>query len=170
MRHVPPSSPPLEALDAGVAGRAAKLVLFDVDGTLTAARKQAAPEVLQFLKDLRKRVTIGMVGGSDLKKQQEQLDPDVVHMFDYTFAENGLTAYKDGALIKQMSISKHLGDDNLKRVVNWVLDYFANKMADIPVKRGTFIECVRRRRRGGARAVSCARSRRRARERVRRSA
>ena len=68
---------PLEALDAGVAGRAAKLVLFDVDGTLTAARKQAAPEVLQFLKDLRKRVKIGMVGGSDLKKQQEQLDPEV---------------------------------------------------------------------------------------------
>ena len=69
------------------AERAKKLVLFDVDGTLTAARKQATPEVLQFLKDLRKRVTIGMVGGSDLKKQQEQLDPDVVHMFDYTFAE-----------------------------------------------------------------------------------
>ena len=39
-----------------------------------------------------------------------------------------------------MSISAHLGDANLKRIINWVLDYFANKMADIPVKRGTFIE------------------------------
>ena len=43
--------------------------------------------MLKFLRDLRKRVTIGMVGGSDLKKQQEQLDPDVVNLFDYTFAE-----------------------------------------------------------------------------------
>ena len=54
--------------------------------------------------------------------------------------QNGLVAYKDGKLVKEMSISAHLGDANLKRIINWVLDYFANKMADIPVKRGTFIE------------------------------
>ena len=31
-----------------------KLVLFDVDGTLTAARKKITPEMMQFLCDLRK--------------------------------------------------------------------------------------------------------------------
>lgn len=60
------------------------LCLFDVDGTLTAARKQATPEVIAFLEQLRATVCIGMIGGSDLVKQKEQLAPDVVDMFDYT--------------------------------------------------------------------------------------
>ena len=33
----------------------------------------ATPEMLEFLRDLRKKVVIGFVGGSDLAKQQEQL-------------------------------------------------------------------------------------------------
>lgn len=32
--------------------------------------------MLEFLKDLRTRVVTGMVGGSDLKKQKEQLGDD----------------------------------------------------------------------------------------------
>ena len=60
------------------------LVLFDVDGTLTPARKVilpnqvadeqlASPEMLELLQHLRHKVAIGFVGGSDLAKQQEQL-------------------------------------------------------------------------------------------------
>ena len=48
------------------------------------------------LSDLRKKVVIGFVGGSDLAKQQEQLGEDAIHMFDYAFSENGLTAYRKG--------------------------------------------------------------------------
>merc|ERR1711977_207164 len=36
------------------------------------------------------------------------------------------------------SIVKHLGEDGIKRVVNWTLRYIAD--LDIPIKRGTFIE------------------------------
>jgi len=36
------------------------------------------------------------------------------------------------------TISKFLGEDNIKRVVNWVMKYLSD--VDIPVKRGTFIE------------------------------
>lgn len=36
------------------------------------------------------------------------------------------------------SISKHLGEDNIKRFVNFCLRYIAD--LDIPIKRGTFIE------------------------------
>jgi phosphomannomutase len=66
-----------------------KLVLFDVDGTLTPARQvclfsvfvysvqtslQKAPlEMLELLKELRKKVVIGFVGGSDLVKITDQL-------------------------------------------------------------------------------------------------
>ncbi|CAE7942514.1 PMM, partial [Symbiodinium sp. KB8] len=52
------------------------IVLFDVDGTLTPARKVASPEVLAYLAALKQKVTIGMVGGSDLVKQKEQLGPN----------------------------------------------------------------------------------------------
>ncbi|CAM9591676.1 unnamed protein product [Phaeothamnion confervicola] len=75
------------------------LALFDVDGTLTDPRKAATPEVHAFIADLRKRITIGVVGGSDLAKQMEQLGDSVMHDFDYSFSENGLVAYKDGALV-----------------------------------------------------------------------
>ncbi|OUU16525.1 MAG: hypothetical protein CBB97_22585 [Candidatus Endolissoclinum sp. TMED37] len=116
------------------------LVLFDVDGTLTPSRKSITPEMLSFLKDLRRKVTIGIVGGSDLNKQKEQLGNDVTNLFDYTFAENGLTAYKGKYLINRMSLVRHLGEDTLKRIINWVLMYLGTHAADIPLKRGTFIE------------------------------
>lgn len=101
---------PAPAGAADATGRDPSLiVLFDVDGTLTPARKvkherkwpmavlpihllchanslttftfhpheqKASAEILEFLKTLRKKVYIGMVGGSDLVKQKEQLGED----------------------------------------------------------------------------------------------
>ncbi len=49
------------------------LALFDVDGTLSPARGRITPHMDAFMKDLKKRITVGIVGGSDLKKQMEQL-------------------------------------------------------------------------------------------------
>eukprot|EP00966_Prymnesium_polylepis_P330287 7385946-Prymnesium_polylepis.1 len=57
------------------------LALFDVDGTLTEPRKLVSPETLKFLKQLREKIAIGVVGGSDLTKQKEQLG-DSPTMFD----------------------------------------------------------------------------------------
>lgn len=95
-------------------------------------------EMLEFLKELRKKVVIGMVGGSDLKKQYEQLGSGVLDMFDYTFSENGLVAYKGRQLIAEASIVSYLGEEKLQTLINFVLRYVAD--LDIPVKRGTFIE------------------------------
>jgi len=86
--------------------------------------------MLEFLKELRKKVVIGFVGGSDLVKQQEQLGEKVVDMFDFGFAENGLTAYRKG-----LKLPSQVRD---KKFVNFVLRYLAD--LDIPKKRGTFIE------------------------------
>jgi phosphomannomutase len=47
-------------------------------------------------------------------------------------------AYKNGELHEVQTIAKHLGEDNVKRIVNWVLKYLSN--VDLPVKRGTFFE------------------------------
>jgi phosphomannomutase len=113
------------------------LCLFDVDGTLTEPRKVVSPETTAFLAALREKIAVGVVGGSDLPKQKEQLG-DSPNLFDWCFSENGLLAYKDGAQIDQTSLVGHLGEENLKRIVNWVLNYFSN--LDLPQKRGTFIE------------------------------
>eukprot|EP00746_Dinoflagellata_sp_MGD_P000200 gnl/MRDRNA2_/MRDRNA2_100364_c0_seq1.p1 gnl/MRDRNA2_/MRDRNA2_100364_c0~~gnl/MRDRNA2_/MRDRNA2_100364_c0_seq1.p1 ORF type:complete len:261 (+),score=50.84 gnl/MRDRNA2_/MRDRNA2_100364_c0_seq1:83-865(+) len=113
------------------------IALFDVDGTLTEPRKVVSPETKEFMKSLREKICVGVVGGSDLVKQKEQLG-DSPNDFDYCFSENGLLAMKDGEIIGQTSLKTHLGEDNIKRVVNWTLRYIAD--LDIPVKRGTFVE------------------------------
>ncbi len=97
--------------------------------------------MLDLLARLRQKCAIGFVGGSDLAKQQEQLggnDDDVKTMFDWCFAENGLTAYKAGAALPSNSFIRWIGEDQYKELVRFVLHYVAD--LDIPIKRGTFIE------------------------------
>mmetsp|Transcript_17489 Transcript_17489/g.36695 ORF Transcript_17489/g.36695 Transcript_17489/m.36695 type:complete len:251 (-) Transcript_17489:218-970(-) len=114
------------------------IALFDVDGTLTIPRGEVTPDMMAFMKELSKKITVGIVGGSDLPKQEEQLGEGIAKVFPYNFSQNGLVAYKDGELQEVQTISKFLGEDNIKRIVNWTLKYLAD--IDIPVKRGTFIE------------------------------
>lgn len=82
-----------------------KLCLFDVDGTLTPARQVctnydrllqqiydvseqvASPEIIETLRNLRKKLVIGFVGGSDLAKITEQLqtgDTNSTRLVSYT--------------------------------------------------------------------------------------
>lgn len=114
------------------------LVLFDIDGTLTPARKTIDAKMIQMLQDLRTKVVVGVVGGSDFVKQKEQLGEGVLEFVDYSFSENGLIAYHDGKLIHSKGIKDYLGEENLKKFINFTLGYLAT--LDIPIKRGTFIE------------------------------
>ena len=70
--------------------------------------------------------------GSDLPKQEEQLGEGVVHLFPWNFSQNGLVAYKNGTLLEIQTISKHLGEENVKRIINWTLKYLSN--IDLPIK------------------------------------
>lgn len=117
------------------------LCLFDVDGTLTPARQVASPEMLQLLSRLREKVVTGFVGGSDLRKQQEQLGSathNVVDMFDYAFAENGLIAYYMSKPLSSLAFIDWIGEEAYQRLANFILRYIAD--LQIPIKRGTFIE------------------------------
>ncbi|XP_063164368.1 phosphomannomutase 1 [Candoia aspera] len=116
------------------------LCLFDVDGTLTPPRQKIEPEVAAFLQELRKRVAIGVVGGSDYSKIAEQLGEgdEVINKFDYVFAENGTVQYKNGQLISKQAIQNHLGEELLQELINFCLNYMA--LLKLPKKRGTFIE------------------------------
>lgn len=76
------------------------ICLFDVDGTLTAPRQVITTEMQDFLELLKKKVTVGIVGGSDLVKILEQLGGDsALQKYDYIFSENGLVAHKHGKMI-----------------------------------------------------------------------
>jgi phosphomannomutase len=97
--------------------------------------------MLQLLHNLRQQVAIGFVGGSDLAKQQEQLgtsSTSVTTMFDFCFAENGLTAYKMGVPLASHSFIKWIGEEKYKELVRFILHYIAD--LEIPFKRGTFVE------------------------------
>jgi len=97
--------------------------------------------MLTLLSTLRQKVAIGFVGGSDLAKQQEQLGTSsipVTSLFDFCFSENGLTAYKSGQQLSSQTFIGHLGEDNYKELVKFILHYIAD--LDIPIKRGTFVE------------------------------
>jgi phosphomannomutase len=108
------------------------IALFDVDGTLTIPRGEITSDMMEFMKALSKKITVGIVGGSDLPKQEEQLGEGIASVFPYNFSQNGLVAYKDGSLQEVQTISKFLGEDNVKRIVNWTLRYLAD--VDIPIK------------------------------------
>lgn len=97
--------------------------------------------MLQLLSALRHKCAIGFVGGSDLAKQQEQLGTPaipVTTLFDYCFAENGLTAIRLGQPLASQSFVGWLGEERYKKLVNFVLRYLAD--IECPVKRGTFVE------------------------------
>lgn len=108
------------------------IALFDVDGTLTLPRGEVTTEMMAFMMDLSKKITVGIVGGSDLPKQEEQLGNGIAKVFPYNFSQNGLVAYKNGELLEIQTISKHVGEDNVKRLVNWVMKYLSD--VDLPIK------------------------------------
>ncbi|MCJ1464684.1 Phosphomannomutase [Pseudocyphellaria aurata] len=85
--------------------------------------------MLQLLSAIRHKCAIGFVGGSDLVKQQEQLGTPqipVTALFDFCFAENGLTAYRLGEQLASQSFVGWLGEDRYKKLVNFVLRYLAD--------------------------------------------
>lgn len=106
-----------------------------------ASVQPASPEMLSLLSRLRHQCAIGYVSGSNLAKSQEQLSTPsvpVTSLFDFCFAENGLTAFKLGVPLSSASFVEWIGETKYKALVNWVLKYIAD--LDIPIKRGTFVE------------------------------
>merc|ERR1712013_772162 len=90
-------------------------------------------------EEVKPRASIGLVGGSDIKKIAEQMrGMDVVKKYDYFFSENGLVAYKGGELIAEQSILKKFGEKNLQKMINFSLRYMSE--LELPAKRGTFVE------------------------------
>jgi phosphomannomutase len=136
------------------------ICLFDVDNTLTPARQAASAEMLKLLSELRHKCAIGFVslqsrigapttnqhlpqvGGSNLPKQQEQLGTPslpVTTLFDFCFAENGLTAFRLGKPLPSNSFLQWLGEEKYQKLVKFCLRYIS-ELEGLPAMRGTFVE------------------------------
>ena len=113
--------------------------------------------MVKFLRELRQKVAIGFVGGSDFAKISEQLAMDgrnglcrsfnncfrkplsdanvlpVLEDFDFGFAENGLIAFRLGKPLATQSFIKFVGEEKYKKLVNVILRYLSE--IDVPIKR-----------------------------------
>ena len=116
------------------------LILFDVDGTLTESRRTVKDNMLDTLKKLKdiENLHIGIVGGSNLEKQKEQLHEENLKLFKWVFSENGLVAFKDNEQFHSQNIREKLGDKAFVNLINSSLFHLSN--INIPIKTGTFIE------------------------------
>ena len=98
------------------------LLLFDIDGTLTAARKEMGEEIRQCLLKMQEKFDLAVVGGSDRVKQLEQLGSKNLDLMVYYFAENGTDAFdQDGKGFHTNSIKDSLGEEKFKKFCNHVL-------------------------------------------------
>ena len=116
------------------------LILFDVDGTLTESRLQIKSSMEDTLRKLKsiEDLDIGIVGGSDLAKQEEQLGKENLSLFNWVFSENGLVAFKEGEQFHSQNMVSKLGQDAFTALINICLKNLA--LCKYPVKTGTFIE------------------------------
>jgi phosphomannomutase len=97
--------------------------------------------MLSLLRRLRHKCAIGYVSGGPFARHQRQLGTPrapVTSLFDFCFAENGVTAYRMGTPLPGTSFIEWIGQVNYNAFVSWVLKYIAD--LDIPIKRGTFVE------------------------------
>lgn len=57
----------------------------------------------------------------------------MVDMFDYAFAENGLTAYRQSKQLSSESFISWIGEAQYKKLAKFILHYIAD--LDIPIQR-----------------------------------
>jgi phosphomannomutase len=133
-----------------------KVVLLDMDGTITPARRAIEPEMILQLKELSNYADIGIVTGSDmgyLKQQCRQLwntayvsgplgvSPDKIILMPC----NGTQLYRwdDGIWKKDFSLNmkEHIGEDKYREIIKAILsaqNFFMNFYNTLPVS-GNFI-------------------------------
>ena len=61
-----------------------------------------------------------------------------ISLFDFSFGENGLTAYRVGKPLSSNSFINWIGEERYQTLADFCLKYIAN--LKLPKKRGTFIE------------------------------
>lgn len=115
-----------------------KIILFDVDGTLTIPMNKVTDDMILKLKEVKETIDIGFVGGSNIEKITKQLGEENLKLFKYGFAENGLHAHIDTKEFHKQNLISNLGENNYQKIINICLEVLSRTC--IPIKRSNFIE------------------------------
>lgn len=132
-----------------------KIVLFDMDGTLTPARKEMEHPVLEALKKLQARdFEIGIVTGSGMDYIKEQCvimfeDASFDHEKLYYFPNNGTKHIRYESNLKKvvysMSMEQELGEKNYRDIIYRLIENQLRIKRKIYGKHipltGHFIDC-----------------------------
>jgi len=92
------------------------ICMFDVDGTLTPARRDATPEMIEAMRKLREYTATAFVSGSDLVKIQDQLGVG---------GANGewVRGHFDVPPKASLSRSLHVSQSSLSQPPSWLLHH-----------------------------------------------
>tara|TARA_B100001121_G_scaffold12255_1_gene10315 strand:- start:1464 stop:2231 length:768 start_codon:yes stop_codon:yes gene_type:complete len=125
--------------------------LFDMDGTLTDARRPISEEVVDVLRKIPPAAKKYLVTGSDLTKIEEQIPTDILlSVFEKIHACNGTKVYNtnldmddetraiEPELIHQTTLKDFYSEADINHIVDVLLRTAAN--THTKVKTGTFIE------------------------------
>jgi len=126
-------------------------LLFDMDGTLTDARKKITPDVMEVLEKIPPAIKKYLVTGSNMEKIEEQMSTDfLLSTFDRVYACNGTRVWNcnldmddechpiEPELIHKVSLCDHYSEADINHIANVLLRIAANTHTKI--KTGTFIE------------------------------
>ena len=85
-----------------------KLLLFDVDGTLTKSTLRLSDKMIEILKKIfqSEEYEMCLVSGGTYEKIIYQIGKENEKLFTYIFSENGVVTYKNGNLFHENDI-KH---------------------------------------------------------------
>jgi phosphomannomutase len=97
-----------------------KILLFDIDGTLTPSGDKIKPEMISSITEISCQYQLGIVGGGNYQKISWQLG-DTIHFFKYVFSECGAVIYVDNKLVVQKNMLDFCDRDILNQIVKTAL-------------------------------------------------
>ena len=110
-----------------------KLLLFDVDNTLTESTKSITNDMVICLQNMRNNnYVLGIVGGSNINKHLQQLGEDkLFELFKYVFSQNGITSFIDGVQIHSNDIRNCSAPEYMQAIINELLVI----LLDLPITK-----------------------------------
>lgn len=95
-----------------------KIILFDVDGTLTPSGGEIRKDMIECLENLSKmnNVKLGIVGGGNIDKIKSQLK-NHINLFKYLFCECGSVVYVNDNLVYEKNLLDFVNRDYLNEIL-----------------------------------------------------
>ena len=126
-------------------------LLFDMDGTLTDARKPISEDVVNALRSVSPSIRKYLVTGSDMSKIEEQIPNDILlDLFERVYSCNGTRVYNcnldmddetkaiEPELIHSTTLTDFYSEADINHIINSLLK-IAYK-THTKIKTGTFVE------------------------------